>query len=57
MLCGAIFIFMMFAQTIGFGTSDTGVAHFAGSESSITALASMYIGKEYALILAFSQPL
>ncbi|MFK0042217.1 APC family permease [Paenarthrobacter sp. NPDC090517] len=53
-LCGAIFVFMMFAQTIGFGTSETGVALFAGSESSITALAGMYIGKEYALILAFA---
>lgn len=53
-LCGAIFVFMMFAQTLGFGTSDTGIALFAGSESSITELAGMYIGKEYALILAFA---
>ncbi len=51
-LCGIIYVFVMFAQTIGFGTGPEGVEAFSSSESSLTQLATMYIGKEFSVVLA-----
>lgn len=52
--CGLIYVFMMFSQQIGFGSSEEGAAAFAASSSSLTELAGMYISREYALLLAFA---
>lgn len=51
-LGGILYVLMMFAQTIGFGTDAAGVEAFAGSQSSLTDLAAMYIGPWFAVVLA-----
>lgn len=53
-LCGVVYIFVIFAQTIGFGTDQDGVAAFSGSESSLTQLGTLYVGKGFSLVLAFT---
>ena len=52
-VAGLLYTFMMFAQTIGFGTDADGVAAFAGSNSTLTQLSTMYISREYAMLIAF----
>lgn len=52
-LGGLLYVFMMFAQTVGFGTDPAGVEAFAGSVSSITDLAAAYVGQWFAVVLAF----
>lgn len=51
-LAGLIYTFMMFAQTVGFGTDAEGVAAFAGASSTLTALASSYIGPWFAVLIS-----
>lgn len=51
-LAGAIYVFVMFAQTVGFGTDEAGVAAFAGSSSTLTALASTYVGQWFAVLIS-----
>lgn len=51
-LAGLIYTFMMFAQTIGFGTDEAGVAAFAGASSTLTTLSSTYIGAWFAVLIS-----
>ncbi|WDH78493.1 APC family permease [Microbacterium esteraromaticum] len=51
-VAGAIYVLVMFAQTIGFGTDAEGVAAFAGASSTLTTLASIYIGQWFAVLIA-----
>lgn len=51
-LAGFLYTFIMFAQAIGFGTDAEGQAAFAGASSTLTQLASTYIGSWYAVVLA-----
>ncbi|GAA1799270.1 APC family permease [Agromyces neolithicus] len=51
-LAGVIYILVMFAQTIGFGTDEAGVAAFAGASSTLTTLASTYIGQWFAVLIS-----
>jgi amino acid transporter len=52
--CGLIYVFVMFAQTVGFGTDAEGVQAFSTASSSLTDLATTYIGTWFSLLLAFS---
>lgn len=52
-VAGVIYTIMMFAQTIGYGTHEEGIANFAGANSTLTSLSTMYIGREYAMLIAF----
>jgi len=52
-LGGLLYVFMMFAQTVGFGTDAAGTEAFAGSASSLTDLAAVYIGPWFSVVLAF----
>ncbi|MBL3687725.1 APC family permease [Leucobacter zeae] len=52
-VAGLLYVVMMFAQTIGYGTDAPGVAAFAGANSTLTELSTLYIGREYALLIAF----
>mgnify|MGYP001590822157 CR=1 FL=1 len=51
-VAGVIYVFVMFAQTIGFGTDEAGVAAFAGASSTLTTLASTYVGQWFAVLIA-----
>ncbi|MFV0373940.1 APC family permease [Microbacterium sp.] len=51
-VAGVIYVLVMFAQTIGFGTDEAGVAAFAGSSSTLTSLASTYVGQWFAVLIA-----
>lgn len=52
-VAGLLYTIMMFAQTIGYGTDDDGVAAFAGANSTLTSLSTIYISREYAMLVAF----
>lgn len=49
---GFVYVFMMFAQTVGFGTDEAGVEAFATASSTLTTLSSMYIGPWFAVIIS-----
>ncbi len=51
-LAGVIYTLVMFAQTIGYGTDEAGVAAFAGASSTLTELSSTYIGQWYAVAIS-----
>lgn len=51
---GLVYVFVMYAQTAGFGISEAGAERFAASESSLTDMAAAYIGPGYSQLLAFS---
>lgn len=53
-LGGILYVFMMFAQTVGFGATAEGAEAFSKSESTITDLAAMYINSGYSVFLAFA---
>lgn len=52
-VAGVLYTIMMFAQTIGYGTDAEGIANFAGANSTLTSLSTMYISREYAMLIAF----
>ncbi|WP_307861094.1 APC family permease [Microbacterium sp. SD291] len=52
LVAGVIYVLVMFAQTIGFGTDQKGVEAFAGASSTLTALASTYVGQWFAVLIA-----
>ncbi|SEL84340.1 APC family permease [Nonomuraea pusilla] len=54
LLTGGLYVLVMFAQTIGFGTDAEGVKAFSGAESSLSALAESYIGTWFSLVIAFT---
>lgn len=51
-VAGVVYVFVMFAQTIGFGTDAAGVAAFAGASSTLTTLATTYVGPWFAVTIA-----
>ncbi len=51
-LAGFLYTFIMFAQSIGFGTDEAGVTAFAEASSTLTTLSSTYIGPWFAVIIA-----
>lgn len=51
-LGGLLYVLMMFAQTIGFGTDAAGIEAFAASTSSLTDLSAAYIGSWFAVLVA-----
>ena len=51
-LAGVIYVFVMFAQAIGYGTDATGQDAFAGASSTLTELSSTYIGRWYAVAIS-----
>lgn len=53
-LCGVIYVLVMYAQTIGFGATDAGAKAFAASESSLIDIALQYTNPFFAQLLAFS---
>ncbi len=53
-LTGVLYVVMMFAETIGFGTDQAGVDAFAGAESPLSTLSERYIGTWFALVVAFT---
>lgn len=54
LLGGVLYVFMMFAQTIGFGTDEVGIAAFANSTSTMTDLGTAYIGEWFSMIVGFA---
>lgn len=53
LVAGVLYTLMMFAQIVGYGTNAAGVEKFANASSTLTELATLYIGREYAVLLAF----
>lgn len=53
-IAGILYVVVMFATTIGYGTDTAGQAAFAGASSTLTELASMYIAPEYAAAIALT---
>lgn len=53
-VAGLIYVVVMFATTIGYGTDAKGQASFAGATSTLTELASMYISPEYSMLIALT---
>ncbi|QUY61089.1 Amino acid permease [Gulosibacter molinativorax] len=49
---GLVYVFMMFAQTIGFGTDQAGIDAFANASSTLTTLSSTYIGPWFAILIS-----
>jgi UDP-N-acetylmuramyl pentapeptide phosphotransferase/UDP-N-acetylglucosamine-1-phosphate transferase/phage tail protein X len=49
---GLVYVFMMFAQTLGFGTDAAGIEAFASAASTLTTLASTYIGPWFAILIS-----
>lgn len=54
LLTGCLYVLMMFAQTIGFGTDAQGVREFGAAESALSTLSGQYIGTWFALVIAFT---
>lgn len=53
---GVVYVFIMTAQSIGFGTDDAGIEAFATASSTLTVLSSTYIGSWFAIgisVIAF----
>jgi amino acid transporter len=53
-LTGVLFVVVMFAQTIGFGTSRSGLATFQGSGNTLGDLGRTYVGTAFSLVIAFT---
>ena len=51
LLTGVLFVVVMFAQTIGFGTDEAGLAAFQGSGSTLGDLGMSYVGSWFGLAL------
>lgn len=54
LITGVLFVFVMFAQTVGFGTGSKGIAAFSSSQSSLVDLGKMYLNSAVGSILAFT---
>lgn len=50
-LTGVLFVVVMFAQTIGFGTDKAGLAAFERSANTLGDLGNTYIGKWFSLLV------
>jgi amino acid transporter len=53
-LTGVLFVVVMFAQVIGFGTDQAGLAAFQGSGNTLGDLGSTYIGQWFSLLIIFT---
>jgi len=53
-ISSVLFVVVMFAQTIGFGTSKAGLADFAASPNSLTTLGHRYLGLWFSLVISFA---
>ncbi|MGH3583084.1 MAG: APC family permease, partial [Mycobacterium sp.] len=53
-LTGVLFVVVMFAQVVGFGTDATGLEAFAGSGNTLGDLGSTYIGQWFSLLIIFT---
>ena len=51
MLTGVLFVVVMFAQTIGFGTDKAGLAAFERSANTLGTLGDTYVGEWFSLLL------
>jgi amino acid transporter len=54
LLTGGLFIVVMFAQTVGFGTDAAGLEAFHGSGNTLGDLGKTYIGTGFSLIVVFT---
>lgn len=50
-LTGALYVVVMFAQTVGFGTDPQGLAAFQGSGNTLGELGERYVAHWFALVL------
>ncbi len=53
-LTGVLFILVMFAQTVGFGTDAAGLEAFASSGNTLGDLGHQYIGSWFSVIIVFT---
>ncbi len=53
-LTAVLFIMVMFAQTIGYGTNAAGLHTFATQGNSLTTLGKTYIGTWFSLVISFA---
>ncbi|BCI50990.1 amino acid permease [Mycolicibacterium litorale] len=54
LLTGVLFVVVMFAQVIGFGTDEAGLAAFQGSGNTLGDLGSSYVGQWFSLLIIFT---
>lgn len=54
LLTGVLFVLVMFAQTIGFGTDKAGLAAFERSANTLGDLGGTYIGEWFSLLIIFT---
>jgi len=48
---GLFFVFIAYAQTVGFGLSDAGVKEFSGELTPINTLATRFLGEGYSAVI------
>lgn len=51
LLTGVLFVVVMFAQTIGFGTDEAGLAAFQGSGNTLGELGTNYVGAWFGVLV------
>lgn len=54
LLTGLLFVFIMYAETVGFLQGDKGIEDFQGTSSALTELSHNFIGAWFALVVAFT---
>jgi amino acid transporter len=53
-LTGVLFVVVMFAQVVGFGTDEAGLAAFQGSGNTLGTLGGTYVGQWFSLLIIFT---
>ncbi|HEX7824018.1 MAG TPA: APC family permease [Mycobacterium sp.] len=53
-LTGVLFVVVMFAQVVGFGTDEAGLAAFQSSGNTLGALGGTYVGQWFSLLIIFT---
>ena len=56
-LTGILYVLSMFAETLGFGATNAGAAHFAGSAAPLDVLAKEFVGSGLATALSLGATL
>ncbi len=54
LITGALFVIGMFAQTIGFGTDEEGLAKFQGSGNTLGDLGTSYVGNWFGILVVLT---
>lgn len=54
LLTGVLFVVVMFAQTVGFGTDKAGLTAFERSANTLGELAGTYVGEWFSLLVIFT---